>query len=52
MPIVISRATGKILSAPVLTQEQRDKLWEQVIINHVRRHPELLQEQPEAEQHS
>lgn len=50
-PIVISRKTGKVISAPTFTPEQRDKLWGQIIISHVSLHPELLQAQQQAEQH-
>ena len=50
MPIIVSRKTGEVLSAPVLTQEQRDKLWEAIIRGHVRRHPEIFQEQPHAKE--
>lgn len=30
MPIVISRQTGAIISAPEYTQEQKDRAWEAV----------------------
>lgn len=42
-PIVINRKTGKIISAPTLTQEQRDKLWEQYVRSYVRRYPEIFE---------
>ena len=31
MPIVVDRRTGKIISAPEITQEQRDHFWETVV---------------------
>ena len=49
-PIIVSRKTGEIISAPVLTQEQRDKLWEQYIRCYVRRNPELFQTPPKAQE--
>lgn len=42
-PIVIDRKTGKVISALTLTQEQRDKLWEQYVRSYVRRHPEIFE---------
>ena len=39
-PIVISRETGKIISAPVITQEQRNKLWEHIVRGYAQKHPE------------
>lgn len=48
-PIIISRSSGEIISAPVLTPEQRDAAWEAIIRAHVRRHPEIFQEQPKGE---
>lgn len=45
-PTVVNRKTGEIISAPVITQEQRDKLWEQYVRSYVRRHPEMFQEPP------
>lgn len=47
-PIVVDRKTGKIISAPVLTQEQRDELWGQYVRSYVRRHPDIF-EMPEQE---
>lgn len=46
MPIVISRATGEILSAPEITQDQRDKLWGTIVKNYVKKHPEIFEEEP------
>ena len=45
MPIVINRSTGKVVSAPALTPEQREAAWEAIIRAHVRRHPEIFQSQ-------
>ena len=42
MPIVVSRATGEIISKPELTQADRDRAWEAVVRAFARRHPELL----------
>ena len=44
MPIVISRATGEVLSAPEISQEQRDQLWGTVVKNYIRKHPEIFKE--------
>ena len=40
MPITFDRHTGKIISAPKLTQEQKAALWEVIIRNWVKQHPE------------
>ena len=40
MPIVVDRRTGKIISAPELTQEQKDAAWEVIIRNWVKQNPE------------
>lgn len=45
MPIVISRATGEILSAQKIPQEQRDTLWGTIVKNYVKKHPEILEEE-------
>lgn len=45
MPIVISRATGEVLSAPEITQSQQDKLWGAIVKNYVKKHPEILEEE-------
>lgn len=42
MPIVVSRATGEIISKPELTQADRDRAWEAVVRAFAKRHPELL----------
>ena len=44
MPIVISRKTREVTSAPVLTQEQTNQLWEKLVKNYLDMHPEVLQE--------
>lgn len=44
MPIVISRS-GEPISEPVLTPEQKNKLWEAYIKAYLDRHPELFQEE-------
>lgn len=46
MPIVVSRETGKIISAPELTQADRDLGWEAVARAFAKRHPDLLVQQP------
>ena len=40
MPIVVDRRTGKIISAPELTQEQKDFAWEMIIRNWIKLNPE------------
>ncbi len=45
MPIVISRATGEILSAPEITQSQQDKLWGTIVRNYAKKHPEIFAEE-------
>ena len=42
-PIVIDRKTGAIKSAPVLTQNQRDTLWAEIVRNYARKHPEIFE---------
>ena len=42
MPIVISRGTGKKVSAPELTQEQRDALWGSIVTAYAQKHPEIF----------
>lgn len=44
MPIVIDRHTGEVLSAPEVTQAQKDALWEVVVGNYAKKHPELFQQ--------
>lgn len=41
MPISISR-DGEILSMPEITEEQRNLLWETILRNYLRAHPEEL----------
>ena len=50
MPIVVSRETGKIISKPELTQADRDWAWEAVVRAFAKRHPELLFQQPPAQE--
>ena len=50
MPIVVSRATGEIISKPELTQADRDRAWEAVVRAFAKRHPELLVQQPPAQE--
>lgn len=45
MPIVIGRATSEVLSAPKISQEQRDSLWGAIVKNYVKKHPEILEEE-------
>lgn len=42
MPIVISRGSGKTVSAPELTQEQRDALWGAIVTAYAQKHPEIF----------
>ena len=51
-PIVISRGTGEVLSAPILTPEQREAAWAAIVKAHAKRHPELFQEPNEAKEGS
>lgn len=50
MPIVVSRATGEIISKPELTQADRDRAWEAVVRAFAKRHPELLFQEPPAQE--
>lgn len=50
MPIVVSRATGEIISQPELTQADRDLGWAAVARAFAKRHPELLFQQPPAQE--
>ena len=50
MPIVVSRATGEIISKPELTQADRDLGWAAVARAFAKRHPELLFQQPPAQE--
>ena len=45
MPIVISRATGEVVSAPEYSQAQKDKAWEAIVRNYVQKHPEIFDEE-------
>lgn len=47
MPIVITR-TGELVSAPVLTPEQKNKLWETIVRNWAQAHPEAFEEREES----
>lgn len=38
MPITFDRRTGKIISAPELTQEQKDLVWEMIVKSWIRKH--------------
>lgn len=42
MPIVVSRATGEIISKPNYTQEQINELFEMMVRNWIKMHPEDL----------
>lgn len=42
MPIVIDRKSQEIISAPKLTQEQRNALWEHIFRAYLKNHPEVL----------
>lgn len=42
MPIVIPREGNLFPEIPPLTQEQRDNLWECIVRNWVRNHPDEL----------
>lgn len=44
MKIVIDRNTGEILSAPELTQAQKDTLWAEIVRNYARKHPEVFKQ--------
>lgn len=40
MPIRVDRRTGKIISAPELTQEQKELVWEMIVKSWIRKHRE------------
>ena len=42
MPIIVDRRTGKVISKPEITQEQRDLLWEVIIQNWIEKNPEAF----------
>lgn len=44
MSIKVKRHTGKIISAPELTQEQKDKLWGSIVQAWTKKHPEKFRE--------
>lgn len=44
MPIKVSRSTGKIISGPEWTQEQRDLLWGEIVKAYAKKHPEIFTE--------
>lgn len=46
-PIIINRATGAVKSAPKLTQAQSDKLWEMIVREYARQHPEIFDRKEE-----
>lgn len=46
MPIVVDRRTGKINSAPEITQEQMDHLWETVVWSWAEKNIDKLVELP------
>ncbi|MBO5891251.1 MAG: hypothetical protein J6Q30_00850 [Oscillospiraceae bacterium] len=43
MTIIISRGNGKLVSAPELTQEQRDALWGAIVTAYAQKHPEIFE---------
>ena len=45
MPIVISRTGSERYSEPVITPEQRGKLWETYVNAYLDKHPELLKKE-------
>lgn len=47
MPIVIPRDGPVIIDPNIITQEQRDKLWEQIVKNWAARHPEAFKNNKE-----
>ena len=46
MPIIVDRCTGEIMSAPDITQEQRDRLWEAVVWSWAEKNIDKLVELP------
>ena len=44
MPIKISRQTGEIIGAPEYTQDQKDKVWENIVREWEKKNPELLKQ--------
>ena len=49
MPIAVSRKTGKITSAPELTQEQKDAVWAAIVKAYAQKHPEIFQIEKEGD---
>lgn len=45
MPIVISRGTGEILTAPEISQSQQDALWGAIVRNYAKKHLEIFAEE-------
>ncbi len=43
MPIIVSRTGSERYFEPVLTPEQRKKLWEAYVNAYIDRHPELFE---------
>lgn len=44
MPIVIPRDKEVPTEIPVLTQEQRSKVWEQIVASWAEKHPEVFKD--------
>lgn len=49
MPIVVSRKTGEIISAPKLTQEQKDTAWAAIVKAYAQKHPEIFNTEKEGD---
>lgn len=49
MPIVVSRSTGEVVSKPQYSQADYDRAWEAVVRAFAKRHPELLFQEPPAQ---
>lgn len=47
MSIVISRATGEVISGSDLSQEQKDTAWTAIVKSYAQRHPELFNTEKE-----
>lgn len=45
MPVVIPRDKNIPLCPPTLSQEQQDKLWEQLVRNYLKVHPETIRKE-------
>lgn len=45
MPIVIDRKSGKVISAPRLTPEQNQRVWEIIVTTYIQKHPEVLSDE-------